>query len=179
MLSQKRVRFPSCLRWLCRGLLGRCALSRGATKPNTKESRLVGLLSKTHARKTKTLPETRKHTQIKAVTSYVYHKTKNRMFCFLIVLICLEISKPKETTENSQVAKKVVSSSQSIGEEVQALFSVTVDLKQSRKHLKLKQLEYKSATDNRATTFPSTSEIRCNGASPLVRRMRERAMFAW
>lgn len=85
--------------------------------------------------------------------------------------------------ENSQVAKKVVSSSQSIGEEVQALFSITVDLKQSRKHLKKnmkqEQLEYKPATDNKATTFPSTSEILCNGASPLVRRMRERAMLAW
>lgn len=58
MLSQKRVRLASCLRWLCRGLLGRLALWSGATNPNTKASRLAGLGPITHKSK-----DTCTHTQ--------------------------------------------------------------------------------------------------------------------
>lgn len=34
-------------------------------------------------------------------------------------------------------------------------------------------------SDRSIFTFPSTSVILCSGASPLVRRMRERAVLAW
>lgn len=92
-----------------------------------------------------------KHKGIQTGGPFIKNIRKAKVF-----FVLKETLKLGWTSENSQVAKKVVSTSQSVGEEIQALFSIAVDLRQSRRHWN-KNTETKTSqpqTTRRNLPFP-------------------------